>query len=118
MTSATLSAGGSTGFKHTRHRLGLKDAETLQLGSPFNFKEQVELHLFRQMPDPSAVPAKFEEAVLEKLPAFIEKTAGRAFVLFTSYQFLQRAAKQLRPWCEKNRFPLLCQGEGLHSSRL
>jgi ATP-dependent DNA helicase DinG len=118
MTSATLSAGGSTGFKHTQHRLGLKDAETLQLGSPFNFQEQVELHLFRQMPDPSAVPAKFEEAVLEKLPAYIEKTAGQAFVLFTSYQFLQRAAKYLRPWCEKNRYPLLCQGEGLHSSRL
>src|SRR5947209_5759285 len=118
MTSATLSAGGSTGFKHTQQRLGLKDAETLQLGSPFNFKEQVELHLFRQLPDPSAVPANFEDAVLEKLPAFIEETAGRAFVLFTSYQFLQRAAKQLRPWCEKNRYPLLCQGEGLHSTRL
>jgi ATP-dependent DNA helicase DinG len=118
MTSATLSAGGVTGFKHAQRRLGLTKAETLQLGSPFNYREQAELHLFRQMPDPSAVPGKYEDAVLEKLPAYIERTAGRAFVLFTSYQFLQRAAKQLRPWCEKNRFPLLCQGEGLHSSRL
>jgi ATP-dependent DNA helicase DinG len=118
MTSATLSAGGSVGFKHTQLRLGLTEAETLQLGSPFNFKEQVELHLFRQMPDPSAIPAKYEEAVLDKLPAYIDRSGGRAFVLFTSYQFLQRAAKQLRPWCEKNRYPLLCQGEGRHSSRL
>lgn len=107
MTSATLSAGGAMGFKHTQRRLGLSDAETLQLGSPFNYREQVELHLFRQMPDPSAVPAKYEEAVLERLPEYIERTAGRAFVLFTSHQFLQRTAKHLRPWCEKNRFPLL-----------
>ncbi len=118
MTSATLSAGGSAGFKHTQQRLGLTKATTLQLGSPFNYKEQVELHLFKKMPDPSAVPAKFEEAVLDKLPEYIERSGGRAFVLFTSYQFLQRAARQLRPWCEKNRYPLLCQGEGLHSSRL
>jgi ATP-dependent DNA helicase DinG len=118
MTSATLSAGGATGFAHTQRRLGLTEAETLQLGSPFSFREQVELHLFRQMPDPSAVPAKYEDAVLEKLPEYVERSAGRAFVLFTSYQFLQRAAKQFRPWCERHRYPLLCQGEGLHSSRL
>ncbi|HVK10225.1 MAG TPA: helicase C-terminal domain-containing protein [Gemmataceae bacterium] len=118
MTSATLSAGGATGFKHTQNRLGLNKAQTLQLGSPFNFREQVELHLFREMPDPAAVPAQFEDAVLERLPAYVERTGGRAFVLFTSYQFLQRAAKYLRPWCERNRFPLLCQGEGLASSRL
>ena len=118
MTSATLSAGGSAGFKHAQQRLGLNTGKTLQLGSPFNYKEQAELHLFKQMPDPSAVPAKFEEAVLDKLPEYIDRSAGRAFVLFTSYQFLQRAARHLRPWCEKNRYPLLCQGEGLHSSRL
>ena len=118
MTSATLSAGGSTGFNHTQKRLGVHKARTHQLGSPFNFRGQVELHLFREMPDPAAVPAKFEEAVLNKLPEYIERTGGRAFVLFTSYQFLQRAAKHLRPWCDRQRFPLLCQGEGVASSRL
>ncbi|HEX3148521.1 MAG TPA: helicase C-terminal domain-containing protein [Gemmataceae bacterium] len=118
MTSATLSAGGSAGFKHAQQRLGFTNAETLQLGSPFNYREQVELHLFREMPDPSAVPAKYEQAVLEKLPEYIERTAGRAFVLFTSYQFLQRAAKHLRSWCDEHRYPLMCQGEGMHASRL
>jgi ATP-dependent DNA helicase DinG len=118
MTSATLSAGGAAGFQHTQSRLGLTDAKTVQLGSPFNFREQVELYLFRQMPDPSALPAKFEDAVLEKLPGYIERSGGRAFVLFTSYQFLRRAAAELRAWLEKHRFPLLCQGEGLASNRL
>ena len=118
LTSATLSAGGAVGFKHTQHRLGLADAKTLQLGSPFNYREQAELHLFRDMPDPSAVPARFEEAVLARLPEYIERTEGRAFVLFTSYQFLQGAANQLRSWFDEHRYPLLCQGESLASSRL
>jgi ATP-dependent DNA helicase DinG len=118
MTSATLSAGGSAGFRHAQARLGFDDAKTLQLGSPFDYREQVELHLFRTMPDPSALPAKYEEAVLEKLPEYIERTRGQAFVLFTSYQFLKRAASQMRPWLEKNRYPLLCQGEGLSTGRL
>jgi ATP-dependent DNA helicase DinG len=118
MTSATLSAGGSNGFRHSQQRVGLTEAKTLQLGSPFNFREQVELQLFRSLPDPSAMPAKYEEAILAKLPEFIERTKGRAFVLFTSYQFLQRAAKQLRPWLEQHRYQLFCQGEGLSSARL
>lgn len=118
MASATLSSGGNKGFKHVQGRIGLDDATTQQLGSPFNYREQVELHLFRSMPDPSAQPALYEEAVLAKIPEFIERSEGRAFVLFTSYTFLQRAAKHVRPWCEEHRYALMCQGEGLASTRL
>src|SRR5262249_50834238 len=35
LTSATLSPGGAAGFRHFQDRLGLPDAGTLQLGSPF-----------------------------------------------------------------------------------
>ncbi len=118
MTSATLSAGGKSGFRHFQGRLGLDDCKTLQLGSPFNYREQVELHLFRDMPDPSAVPAKYEEAVLAKIPEYIEKTRGRAFVLFTSYQMMQKATTQLRPWCARQGYPLLSQGDGLPRTQM
>src|SRR6185312_99311 len=91
MTSATLSAGGRSGFRHFQGRLGLDDCKTLQLGSPFNYREQVELHLFRAMPDPSANPPAYEEAVLAKIQEYVERTRGRAFVLFTSYQMMQKA---------------------------
>ncbi|HWG41778.1 MAG TPA: helicase C-terminal domain-containing protein [Gemmataceae bacterium] len=113
MTSATLSAGGKSGFRHFQGRLGLDDCKTLQLGSPFDYRKQVELHLFRSMPDPSAVPSKYEEAVLAKIPEYIEKTRGRAFVLFTSYQMMQKATTQLRPWCARQGYPLLSQCDGL-----
>jgi ATP-dependent DNA helicase DinG len=113
LTSATLSAGGKSGFRHFQNRLGLDDCQTLQLGSPFNYREQVELHLFRDMPDPSAMPAKYEDAVLGKIPEYIEKTRGRAFVLFTSYQMMHRATTQLRPWCARHEYPLFSQSDGL-----
>ncbi len=113
MTSATLSAGGKSGFRHFQGRLGLDDCSTLQLGSPFNYREQVELHLFRNMPDPSALPSKYEDAVLAKIPEYIDKTRGRAFVLFTSYQMMQRATTQLRPWCARQGYPLFSQCDGL-----
>jgi ATP-dependent DNA helicase DinG len=113
MTSATLSAGGKSGFRHFQNRLGLDDCATRQLGSPFNYREQVELHLFRSLPDPSAAPAKYEDAVLAKIPEYVEKSRGRAFVLFTSYQMMQRATTQLRPWCARQGYPLLSQCDGL-----
>src|SRR5579883_1315909 len=118
LTSATLSAGGKSGFQHFQNRLGLDDCQTLQLGSPFNYREQVELHLFRDMPDPSSLPGKYEDAVLEKIPEYLEKTRGRAFVLFTSYQMMQKATTQLRPWCARRGYPLLSQCDGLPRNQM
>lgn len=112
MTSATLSLGGPKGFQHFRKRLGLHTAENLALGSPFDFRRQAELRLFRQMPDPSARNQDYENAVLDRLPELIDHTEGRAFVLFTSYQFLQRAAQAMRPWLARAGYSFICQGEG------
>ncbi len=119
LTSATLSAAGDeSGFKLCQQRLGLEDAKTKQLGSPFDYQKQAELHLFRSMSDPSAMAAKYEEEVLAKIPEYVAKTQGRAFVLFTSYAFLNRAATQLGPWFARNGYTLLVQGSGLPTPKL
>jgi ATP-dependent DNA helicase DinG len=112
LTSATLSAGGDSGFGHFQARLGLEECPTLQLGSPFDFREQVELHLFRHMPDPGSEPAAYEEAALVKIQEYVLRTRGRAFVLFTSHQLMQRAAARLGSWFEDQRLTLLCQSDG------
>src|SRR5205807_9853036 len=52
LTSATLSVGGRSGFQHFQKRLGIQDCTTRLLGSPFDYRRQVELHLFRQMQGP------------------------------------------------------------------
>lgn len=118
LTSATLSAGGRDGFEHFRTRLGLDNTQAELLGSPFNYREQAELHLFRDMPDPSAKSKDFEDAVIKKIPEYVARTEGRAFVLFTSNAFLKRAAAELRPWFTKFGYELFCQGEGLASQKL
>jgi ATP-dependent DNA helicase DinG len=118
LTSATLSVGGARGFGHFQHRVGLPDCQTLQLGSPFNFREQAELHLFRKMPDPKTDPAGFEEASLAKVQELVQRSRGRAFVLFTSYQAMQRAATRLRPWFAEQGLPLFSQSDGLPRSQM
>jgi ATP-dependent DNA helicase DinG len=118
MTSATLSVGGNGGFRHFQDRLGLSDAETLQLGSPFNYREQAELHLFRQMPDPTSLPDKFEEQALVKVEEYVKSTNGRAFVLFTSYTMMRKAADRLRGVFASMGLPLLSQSDGLPRSQM
>lgn len=113
MTSATLSAGGRDGFRHVQRRLGLDDCETLQLGSPFDFRRQAELHLYRQMPDPVNAGEAYEAAVLERIKEHVQRSQGRAFVLFTSYQMMERAAARLRSWFAEKGYPLLSQSDGL-----
>jgi ATP-dependent DNA helicase DinG len=113
LTSATLSAGGRAGFEFFQQRLGLDGCASQQLGSPFNYREQVELHLLRRMPDPSAAPAAFESESLTKIKEYVVRSGGRAFVLFTSSQTMQRAATQLRSWFAEQGIPLFSQSDGM-----
>jgi ATP-dependent DNA helicase DinG len=107
-TSATLSVGEE--FAHFTSRLGLAEAETLAIPSPFDFESQALLYLPPRLPDPSA-PAH-TQAVMDVAVPLIEASAGGAFVLFTSHRALQRAAELLRArWTELADFPLLVQGE-------
>jgi ATP-dependent DNA helicase DinG len=118
MTSATLSVGGPAGFRHAQSRVGLEGSVALQLGSPFDYRQQAELHLFRSMPDPTGNSARYEEAVFARIQEYVQRSQGRAFVLFTSYQMMQKATNQLRTWCQQQGFPLISQGEGLPRSQM
>jgi ATP-dependent DNA helicase DinG len=114
-TSATLAAGsGVAGLQATRRRLGLADDEAvqlLQLGSPFDYQQQCELHLYDDLPDPAESPLEYEKAVIARLPSLVEATAGRAIVLFTNSAFLRRTADALRPIWHSRGYSLLVQGD-------
>jgi ATP-dependent DNA helicase DinG len=118
MTSATLSVGGRDGFRHFQGRLGMDGCETLQLGSPFDYREQAELHLFRHMPDPSTVPDQYEDAVHAQIQEYVKRSGGRAFVLFTSYGMMEKAVRKLRPWFQQQSYPLLAQSDGLPRTQM
>jgi ATP-dependent DNA helicase DinG len=107
-TSATLSVGEE--FDHFTSRLGLAEAETLSIPSPFDFESQALLYLPKGLPDPAS-PAH-TQAVVDLAVPLIEASAGGVFVLFTSHRALQRAADRLRSrWAEIGDHPLLVQGE-------
>ena len=107
-TSATLSVGED--FAHFTSRLGLAEAETLAIPSPFDFETQALLYLPPHLPDPTS--GTHTNAVVDLSVPLIEASAGGAFVLFTSHRALQRAAQLLRDrWAELADYPLLVQGE-------
>jgi ATP-dependent DNA helicase DinG len=111
LTSATMSTGGPDGFAYLRGRLGLQDATELQLDSPFNYAQQVTMHVETALPEPNA--PDFIAAASERISKYLLETQGRAFVLFTSYAALNGAADLLRPFCGEHDMTLLIQGQGL-----
>lgn len=103
-TSATLSVNDS--FSHFASKLGLEDANTLQLDSPFDYANNALFYVPQGMPEPS--DANFTNRMLDEAEAIIDAAHGRTFVLFTSYRAMNIARERLRDSCQ---FPLLVQGD-------
>lgn len=81
-------------FTHLVHRLGCDGTETLQLGSPFDYTQAVELILEGGMPDPS--DPRYVDVMKPRVLEHVLATGGGAFVLFTSYGLLNQVADWLR----------------------
>ena len=110
LTSATLSTGGGAGdgFGFFASRTGLANFDGLRLDSPFDYRKQVTLYIEKDLPNPNT--PEFIAGACEVLKKYLLKTAGRAFVLFTSYQMLDDVAEAMRDWFTKNNLGLLQQG--------
>lgn len=107
-TSATLSLGED--FDHFTGRLGLGEAPTLKIDSPFDYERQSLLYLPVGMPEPAT--SGYVAAVMETALPLIEAARGGAFVLFTSHRALAQAATHLRAqWSGTTPYSLYVQGE-------
>ena len=100
-----------------RPRLGAEAAERLKLGSPFDYQQQVALHIERDTPSPTD-EAAFAAALPDKLRTYLKMTEGHALVLFTSYGSIRGAAEELREWCAGQGYKLMIQGEELSRSEM
>ena len=123
LTSATLTTQGN--FKFIKSRLGLKDLEEIILGSPFNYKEQAILYLQDGISDPGTKHEEYLNSLIKAIEALLEITGGRAFILFTNYEDLDRIYSELstrvsnpkkdRPSPfhirEGSKYPILRQGD-------
>lgn len=115
LTSATLSI-GTPDLSYFRNRVGAEDVRALQIGSPFDYARQMELHLVRQMPEPK--DPGYEKALSKWISHFTDKSVARAFVLFTSYQTMRAVAEDMASHFEKKGWPLLVQGTGMPAQRM
>ena len=114
LTSATLSSGPASddksGLEFFTSRIGLDDFKTLKLGSPFDYAKQVTLYIEKDLPDPNE-PA-FVDSAAQAVNKYVQKTQGRAFVLFTSYEMLEAIAQKCAGSFAENGIQLLQQGAG------
>ncbi|TCL02382.1 MULTISPECIES: ATP-dependent DNA helicase [Sodalis] len=103
-TSATLSVNDR--LDHFTRRIGLEDARTLLLASPFDYASQSLLCVPRFLPEPNQRGAAVQLARM--LIPVIVANRGRCFFLCTSHQMMRDLAAEFRAALT---LPVLLQGE-------
>jgi len=119
LTSATLCTGATeekSGFDFFAGRIGLDDYNAVKLGSPFDYQKHVKVYIEKDLPNPNQ--SAFVENAAEVIKKYLAKTAGGAFVLFTSYVMLEETADRLFQWLGENNIKLLQQGSSVDRTSL
>lgn len=114
------------GFGHLRARLGIDGAPALQLGSPFDHARQSRLVVDVLAGEPSRPGARapavdgvradgrgrseYHAALAQRITVHLKATGGGAFVLFTSFDTLNRVAVELDGVLTRLGWPMLVQG--------
>lgn len=105
--SATLRVRGEFGF--FTERLGLDEVATHAWDSPFDYQEQTICYIPSGLPEPR--DERYTRALLDAVLPVIQRTKGRAFLLFTSYRALHEARKFLETSRADEPFTVLAQGD-------
>ena len=106
LTSATLTTNHS--FEYIKERLGCTPKEESTLDSPFDYASQALLYLPQDMPEPGEAVAQYVSALADRTLELIQATGGKTFVLFTSYDILNRMYQALDP--KLHQYQILKQG--------
>lgn len=91
LTSATLQVAG--GFSHLRRELGVEGGKEIDVGSPFDFREQCTLLTYPDWPVPKS--PDFEALAFSEMRRLVLESGGGAFLLFASYKALNAAWEAL-----------------------
>ena len=123
----------SDAFAHAKDRLGADGADTLQVGSPFDYATQVEMIVDLSPPSEQAFdpfdagdteaplarrdwragkarsPVDDPRHIAERVVHHVRETDGGAFVLFTSLSTLRQVARLVREPLSRLGHPVLAQ---------
>lgn len=103
-TSATISVGQD--FSHYQKIMGLENASTLQLDSPFDYVKQAMLCVPRYLPAPNN--RNIKQNLIDISYQLIQASGGSAFLLFTSHYMMRQVANGV---VEKYDLDVLVQGD-------
>jgi len=120
--SATLSAGkdhhGHKDFSYIKRTLGLYDADTVDVGTPFDFTHQGMMFVPAQnVPNPKQYAAWAGYAVQTTLN-LIDASKGGALLLYTSRKAMEAAHEDLQDRLEDRGLTVLMQGDGRTNKKL
>jgi ATP-dependent DNA helicase DinG len=104
LTSATLATDRS--FEFLRRTLGVDDAQELVARSPFDYARQARLFVAPAAMNPKS--SQFARRAAPIVEECLDRTGGRAFVLFTSYARMREVHALVS---ERLAFPVKLQGD-------
>ncbi|MBI3835825.1 MAG: DEAD/DEAH box helicase [Planctomycetes bacterium] len=116
LTSATLNTDSTPTFTYLRERLSLDAPTMTALGSPFDYAEQLKVYVEAGMPEPAS--REFTPAACAAIKKYVQMSAGRAFVLFTSYEMLRQCADELKEFFQSREMPLFVHGSGMPRTQM
>lgn len=109
--SVTSASSSAQGLSYVAKRLGGEKARLLQVGSPFDYPRQMKLFIVGKMPDPRE--EGYSEALIHWIEHFIEKTHGKAFVLFTNFRLMLDIGERMSPFFADLDIRCFVQGTGM-----
>ncbi|MDW8351172.1 MAG: helicase C-terminal domain-containing protein [Anaerolineae bacterium] len=115
LTSATMRTSAANdqsrpSFDYIKSRLSAPDADTLALGSPFDYKSSTLLYLVNDIPEPNQ--QGYQQAVERGLVELFRASQGRGLALFTSYSALRATARAIAPTLLRDDILVFEQGDG------
>jgi DNA polymerase-3 subunit epsilon/ATP-dependent DNA helicase DinG len=109
MTSATLRA--NENFAYVQERLDAHSIQTVEVGSPFDYKKSTLIYIPDDMPEPND-RHHYQKALERGIVGLADALNGRVLVLFTSYTQLRQTAEAIRPLLALGNISVYDQSDG------
>jgi ATP-dependent DNA helicase DinG len=106
----TATSSSNSGLNYFASRVGAENATLLQVGTPFDYEQQMKFFVVRKMPDPR--DESYRSALRHWIEHFVKLTHGKAFVLFTNFRLMKELAETMQPFFDRMGLACFVQGTG------
>ncbi len=110
LTSATLQTANS--FEYIQQRLYAEHIQTIDVGSPFDYRQSTLVYLPSDIPEPNDRQGKYQKMLERAIIELATALGGRIMVLFTSYSHLRQTAQAVGPRLALGDIEIFTQSDG------